>query len=124
MPWVTTRVNTHVVETATAMLVIPPTFMYSVAPVAPRPVQRADHRERGQIDAVRTKAGAAHGLEQTVDHVASRRHQHDAGARALGGLDDAERVVLEDRLVEWHRDVVLSLEADRGVDVLGMLERR
>ena len=41
------------------------------------------------------------------DHVAAGRDEHDALARALGRLDDAERLEVEDRLVERHRDLVL-----------------
>ena len=87
-------------------------------------VQRADHRERRKVDALRAKARLAGGLEQPVDHLAAGRNQHDAGARALGGLDDPERVVLEDGLVELHGNVLLRLEADRGGDLLGGLQRR
>ena len=40
------------------------------------------------------------------------------------GLHEAERLVLEHRLIERHRDVVLGLEADRRGDLLGSRERR
>ena len=43
---------------------------------------------------------------------------------ALGGLDVSDDVVLEHGLVERHRDVILSLEAHRRLNLLGVLQRR
>ena len=87
-------------------------------------VQRADHRERREVDADRPQAGLASGVEQALDHVAPRGDDDDARPRAVRRLDDTQRVMLEHGLLERHRDVVGSLEADRGVDLLGALERR
>ena len=63
-------------------------------------------------------------VEQPLDHVAPRGDDDDARPRAVRRLDDAERVMLEHGLLERHRDVVGRLEANRGVDLLGALERR
>ena len=87
-------------------------------------VQRADHRERREVDPVRPKAGPARRLEQLVDHVAARGDDDDPRPRALGRLDDPQRVVLEHRLLERHRDVLLGLEADRRGDLLRVGQRR
>ena len=59
-----------------------------------------------------------------VDHVAARGDEDDACPGTVSRLDDPERVVLEHRLLERHRDVLLGLEAGGGRDVLGIVERR
>ena len=51
------------------------------------------------------------------DHVDLRR-------RALLGGDAADHLVVEDRLVERHRDLLLGLEADRGLELRRVLDRR
>ena len=92
--------------------------------VAPGLVQGPDHREGGEVDSLRAQPGPTRGLEDAEDHVAPRGDEHDPGARPVGRLDDPERMVLEHRLVERHRDVVLGLEANRRGELLGVLERR
>jgi hypothetical protein len=52
------------------------------------------------------------------------RHEDDARARAVGRVDQPERMVLEHRLVERHRDVLLGLEANRRADLLRARQRR
>ena len=81
-------------------------------------VERADQREGGEVDALGGQPGLAHGGEQPFDHVALRRDQDDALARAGGGVDDAERVEVEDGVAERHRDLVLRLEGDGGGELL------
>ena len=61
---------------------------------------------------------------QPLDDVAAGGDEHDARARPLLRVDDAERMVLEHRLLERHRNVVLCMEADRRRDLLGVGERR
>ena len=46
------------------------------------------------------------------------------GSRALLGGDAADHLMLEHRLVERHRDLLLGLEADRRVHLLRVLDRR
>ncbi len=87
-------------------------------------VERADHRERGQVDRGWPQAGARGCLEQTIDHVATSGDEDDARPRAVRGLDGPEDLVLEHRLLERHRDVLLSLELDGGGNLLGIGERR
>ena len=59
-----------------------------------------------------------------LDHVAACGDEHDACARPVRRVDDAERLVLEHRLVERHRDVVLRMEAHGRRDLLGVGQRR
>ena len=61
-------------------------------------VERADQRERGEVDALRAQAGVAHRGEQPLDHVALGGDEHDALARALRRVDDPERVEVEHRV--------------------------
>ena len=51
-------------RSATARLVTPPTERYMTRLVGPRAVQRADHREGGEVDALGPQAGGARGGEQ------------------------------------------------------------
>ena len=95
-----------------------------MAPVQLGTVEGADHRERRQVHADGPQSGLARRVEQPLDHVAARGDDDHAGALPLGGVDDAERVVLEHRLLKRHRDVVGRLEADGGADLLRPLERR
>ena len=46
------------------------------------------------------------------------------GASSSVGLDAADDAVVEDGLVERHRDLLLGLEADRRVELLRVLDRR
>ena len=81
-------------------------------------VEGADQGEGREVDAFGGQAGAADRGEQPLDHVALRGHEHDALARAGGGVDDAERVEVEDGVVERHRHLVLRLEGDRRGELL------
>ena len=63
------------------------------------------------------QAGVLRRGDQAVDHVAADGDDHDARARAGGGVDRAERLEVEHRLVDRHRDVV------RRADAHGLLER-
>ncbi len=86
----------------------------------------ADHREGGEVDADRLQAGAADRLDEGGDHVAAGGdHDHvDLGLCPLLGGNAADHLVLEHGLVERHRDLLLGLEADRGVHLLRVLDRR
>jgi hypothetical protein len=54
----------------------------------------------------------------------SRRDEHDPVAHACGRLDEADRLVVDDRLVDRHRELVLGLELHGRLEVLGVLQRR
>ena len=82
--------------------------MYSVAPVSSGRYSARIIANAERSIALRAQARLAGRLEQALDHVAPGGDDHDAGARAVGGLDDPERVVLEHGLLERHRDVVLA----------------
>ena len=73
---------------------------------------------------VEAQAGAAHGGDDALDHVAAGRDEQHALARAVGGLDALHRLPVQDRLVQRHRDDVLRLEAHRGVELLAVLDDR
>jgi hypothetical protein len=87
--------------------------------------ERADHAERGQVDALELEPGLARRGDQAVDHLATDGHHDHARARLAGsGLDRAERLPVEDRLVHRHRDVIGRLHLDGGGQRLLVLQRR
>jgi hypothetical protein len=85
-------------------------------------VERADHGEGAEVDALGAQAGGAHGRDDLLDHRAARRDEDDAQARALRRVDDAELLEVDDRLVEAHGQLALGLEADDRVELLGVLD--
>ncbi len=87
-------------------------------------VERADQRESGEVDSLRTQTGVAHGREQALDHVALGGDEHDLLAGSLGRVDDAERVEVEDGVAERHRHLLLGLEAHGGGELLAIGDRR
>ena len=86
--------------------------------------ERADHAEGGEVDALDLQAGALGGADETVDQLAAGGDDDHAHARAADALHQPERDVVEDRLVHRHRDVIGSLGAHGGVELLRVLERR
>ena len=86
----------------------------------------ADHPEGGEVHPDRIEAGAADRLDEGGDHLAARGDDDDVdlGRGALLGRDAADDLVLEHRLVERHRHLLLGLEANRGLHLLGVLDRR
>ena len=77
-------------------------------------VHRADHAEGGEVEALELEAGLADGADDALDHLAADGDDDDAGARPGQRLDRAERLHVEDGLVDRHRDLVGSLQADGG----------
>ena len=86
----------------------------------------ADHPEGREVDADRLEPRAADRLDEGGDHVAAGGDDDDVDLRrrALLGGDAADHLMLEHRLVERHRDLLLGLEADRRLELLGVLDRR
>ena len=89
---------------------------------APAPVQRADHGEGREVDALGLQACGAQGGEHALDHLAAGRHEQDALAPPGPVADDVELLVVQDRVIERHRKLVLRLEAHRRLELLGVLE--
>ena len=85
-------------------------------------VQRADRREGGEVDALGLQPGGAQRREDALDHLAACRDEQHALATARGVVDDGERLVVEHRVLERHRKLVLRLEAHGGLELLGVLE--
>ncbi len=135
-----TRVKRQDRPRATARLVTSPTLQYRTAeagrstpPSAPSGSdrrglagQRADHREGGEVDAERLEPGAAQRLEKAGDHVSPRGDDDHVDLRRLPllGRHAADHLVLEHRLVERHRHLLLRLEAHRRLHLLRILDRR
>jgi hypothetical protein len=84
--------------------------------------QRAHHAEGGEVDALELQPGLAGGGHEPLDHLAADRDDHHARARAGRGVDDAERLEVDDGLVHRHRDVVGRLLLDRRGEALGVLD--
>ena len=81
--------------------------------------------ERSMPD--RPQAGLARAPSSSGrDHVAARGDDDDvdAGARRSRSVAVADHLPVEHRLVERHRDVLLGLEADRVLELVGVLDRR
>ena len=71
------------------------------------------------------QAGVPDRLHERVDHVAARGDREDVDLRiAVGALAAADHPVVEDGLVERHRDLVLRAEANRRVELLRVLDPR
>ena len=133
-----TRVNRQELPRATARLVTAPTWQKSVAgagcagasasPAGARRLraERPDHPEGGEVDPDRLKPGASQRLEQGEDHLAPRGDDDDVDLRrrALRGRDPADHPVVDDGLLERHRYLLLGLEAHRGVELGGVVDRR
>ena len=84
----------------------------------------ADHRERREVDAARPQAGAGDGREDRLDHLAAGRDDDDALARAVGRVDDADRLVVEHGGLERHGELVGGDVADGRVDLRRVGHRR
>ena len=85
---------------------------------------RAHHAEGGQVQALELEAGLADGADDALDHLAADRDDDDARARAVDGLDGAERLHVQHGLVDRHRDLVGGLHADGGEQRLLVLHHR
>ena len=86
--------------------------------------QRADHAERGEVDALELEAGALEGGGGALDHLAADGDDDDARAQAERRVDDAERLEVQDGLVHRHRDVIRGGGLDGGGERLRVVERR
>ena len=73
-----------------------------------------------------SQPGAAHRLEEGADHVPAGGDDDDVELRrrALLGRHAADDLVLEHRLVERHRHLLLGLKANRCLHLLRVLDRR
>jgi hypothetical protein len=87
-------------------------------------VQCADHREGREVDALGLQARGAQRGQDALDHLAACGDQQHAKAPPGLVLDDVELMVIEHRVLERHRKLVLRVEAHRGVDLLAVLEER
>jgi hypothetical protein len=87
-------------------------------------VQRAHHAERREVDADDLQPGLLRRGDHAVDQVAAHRDDDDAGPRAGGRLDAAERLEVEHGVVHRHRDVVRRLGAHELLEQLGIVDRR
>ena len=85
-------------------------------------MQRADGREGGEVDALGLQARGAQRGEDPLDHLAARRDEQHALPAPGGVVEDGERLVVEHRVLERHRKLVLRLEAHGGGELLGVLE--
>ncbi len=115
--------------TAMARLLTPPRWQYTRAllvgasPAATASVRTSAKASRSTPSGL--QAGLLGRLEQSLDHRATRGHEHHLHARAaVGRLGVAGDLVVEHGLVERHRDGLGRLEADRGVALLLVLDAR
>ena len=87
--------------------------------------ERPDHSERRQVDSRGLQAGAAHGLKQREHHVAARGDCEDVHHPvALWSVAHPDHAVIEDGLIQRHRDGVLGAKADRRIELLRVLDQR
>ena len=86
-------------------------------------VQRADHREGGEVDALGLAGPAARSAARTRSTISRRAATSSTRwRRPVGVVDDGERLVVEHRVLERHRKLVLRLEAHGRGELLGVLE--
>jgi hypothetical protein len=85
-------------------------------------VERADHREGREVDALGAQAGGADRGDEVGDHVAPGGDEQEPLQAGLGALDDLERLVVDDRLVDRHRQLVGRVEADGRRELLGVAQ--
>ena len=102
---------------------MPPTERYRAESVRAS-AECADHREGGEVDAARLEAGAGDGGQDRLDHLAPGGDDDDAQARAGSGLDEPDRLVVEDRGLQRHRQLVGCDVAHGCVDLDLVGERR
>ena len=94
-------------------------------PVLPaRYVQGPDHREGGEVHQLGLQAGLARNRQQVLDGVAAGAHDDDAHRAALAVVDALQHAVVQHRLLERHRQLLLGLEADRCLELLLVVDRR
>ncbi len=84
----------------------------SVAP------DRANGRERRQVDPLRVELGREGGLDEGVHHRLVRRDQEDALHPAAALIHLAQRVEVEHGVVGGHRDELLDLERQGVAELL------
>ena len=84
--------------------------------------ERADHAERGQVDALDLQAGALDGGGGALDHLLADGDDDHARAQAQRRVDRAERLEVEDGLVHRHRDVVRRGLLDGGGEGLRVVD--
>ena len=83
----------------------------------------AHEREGVQVDAHRPQPGRANGLDEALDHRLAGGDDDDVRARVAVGVDAvADPVEVEHDLVERHRDRLGGLEANRGLEVLALVD--
>ena len=78
----------------------------------------AHHGERHQVETQGFELGAGGARHEHVDHAALRGDQQHPQHPAVFLLELTDRVVVEDGLVDGHRDELLHLEPERGPQFL------
>ena len=124
-PLPATRVNVQTPRSATARFVRPPTETNSSGPSSAPGVCSArtmPKAERSIPIGFRPAARAAASVSS--DHLPPRRDEDDLLARPVGRVDDADGLEVQHGVVQRHRDLVGSLEADRDGQLLGICDRR
>jgi hypothetical protein len=91
-----------------------------------RRAQRADHPECREVDADRLEAGLAERLQRGGDHVAAGGDDDhvDLGGGTVHCSNPTDDPVIDNSLVEWHRDLLLGREADSRRQLLRVFDRR
>jgi len=85
----------------------------------------ADQRECREVDPDRAQAPAPCRIEEAGDHVTAGGDHRDVHlAAALPVFEAAQDLVVEHRMVDRHRQLVLGLEADRGLEIALVLDQR
>src|SRR5215203_988161 len=84
-----------------------------------------NHPKRGKVDSDGLEPGTLDRPEERINHFPSGGNDDDVDHRrsVLLARGTPHDLVLEDRLVERHRDLLLRLEADRGVELLRVVDR-
>ncbi len=92
-------------------------FVFEIHADAGR-AHRAHHGERHQVEAQGFEFGAGGARHEHVDHAALRGDQQHPQHPAIFLLELTDRVVVQDGLVDGHRDELLHLEPEGGPQLL------
>ncbi len=85
------------------------------------PEQEPGQRERDEVDLGHVQAGGFRGLDVAEDRLADRGDKEAVDHRALLGLLGRDRVEVEQRVVDRHRQQVLHLEGQLLADAVDRL---
>ena len=87
-------------------------------------VERAHDRKCREVDELGSEPGLPHRSEQLLDGLTANGDDQHADVRPSVPGETLQHAMVEHRLVERHRKLFLRLEADRGIELVLVVDRR